>query len=87
MGRTPLGNLQSWQNQKLKEDEQNSLLPKPTWNWNKIFFQNFGLVLVLVGLILEKKPSGMGGGGGGGALIPPLFFKPTPMSTLFFFFF
>ncbi len=39
MGRTPLGNLQSWQNQKLEEDEQNSLLPKPTWNWNKIFFK------------------------------------------------
>jgi hypothetical protein len=29
------------------------------------FFQNFGLFLVLIGLILENKPSGIRGEGGG----------------------
>jgi hypothetical protein len=48
------------------------------------FFQNFGLVLVLVGLILEKKPSGIGGVGGG--LIPPLVLKLNPKSNFSCFF-
>lgn len=39
MGGTPLGNLQSSQHQKLENDEKNSLFPKSTWNWNKIFFK------------------------------------------------